>query len=192
MPILEVRGPRLTFKRFAEASITPEYLAWLNDKTLLQYSRQRLHAHTYETARAYLRSFESGGGFLWSIERTADATPIGTLSVHCDEIGVGEFGPLIGAAAARGLGFGREASGMAIAFLFDVVRARRVTAGASEPNVAMNRCCRHWGMTLEGVLREQESIGSNPIIPVNGHFYGILRAEWEALPHRVRVETHSD
>jgi RimJ/RimL family protein N-acetyltransferase len=185
---LRVIGPRLTFERFSEDAITPDYLAWLNDRDLMQYSRQRFSTHTRESALAFARSFDEGNGYFWSIRRSDDGERIGTLTMYVDATnGVGDFGILIGRNGDRGSGFGREASGMAIAFLFDVRGLRRVTAGTLAPNVAMIRCCAHWGMTLEGVLRQHGSAGLDPVRFVDDHCYGILRDEWNALPHRLSV-----
>lgn len=185
---VQVRGPRLTFTPFSEDSITAEYLAWLNDRELMRYSRQRFLTHTSASAREFMRSFERSDNYFWSIHRSDDFLQIGTLTMYGNAAtGVSDFGILVGHPLARGMGFGREASGMAIAFLFDVARARRVTAGTLAPNLAMNRCCRYWGMALEGVLREHETAGLDPQVPVDAHLYGILRREWEALPHRLRV-----
>ena len=187
---LEVRGPRLTFRRFSEEAITPEYLGWLNDTELMRFSRQRRHVHTIASSRAFALTVEETNGYFWSIQRTADLLRIGTLTMYCNvQSKVADFGILIGHPNARGSGFGREACGMAIAFLFEVANMRRVTAGTLAPNVAMNACARSCGMVLEGVLREHETAGLSPEVPVDVNCYGILRSEWEALPQRIRIET---
>ena len=171
-----IRGRFVELCPFEEQLITDTYLGWLNDKDLMRYSRQRLEHHTRESSMAYLRSFEDSSNKFWSIHRRADRLHIGTMTAYVDIVdGVADIGILVGHPAARGGGFGREAWGLAMDYLFRVEKVRKVTGGTSAPNVAMVRIFLHWQMKLEGIRREQEVFDG---CPTDVLWFGMLSDEW--------------
>ncbi len=174
-----VVGARLELRRFDERMISDTYLGWLNDKALMRYSRQREIEHTRDTARAYLRTFDGSPSRFWSIHRRSDGGAIGTLTTYFDPVHrTGDIGILVGAADARGKGFGREAWGLGLDYLFRGEGVRKATGGTSALNAPMVRISRSWNMRLEGTLKEQELVDGRPADVL---LFGLLSAEWEAL-----------
>ena len=94
-----------------------------------------------------------------------------------------DIGVLVGHAEARTRGFGREAWGLAMDYLFRVEGMRKVSGGTSVLNSAMVKVFRHWRMRLEEVGREAEVIEGRPTDVLR---FGMLRNEWEkAYPHAI-------
>jgi RimJ/RimL family protein N-acetyltransferase len=170
-------GPRVDLIPFHEQCITDDYLSWLNDKNLLRYSKQRLREHDRESCFAYLKSFEGSPNKFWAIRRRSDRLHIGSATAYVDLADrVADVGILIGHCSVRGNGFGREAWGQIMDFLFQVENLRKVTGGTLAANLPMVRIFLHWRMALEGVRREQELVEA---IPADVLLFGMLREEWE-------------
>ena len=170
-------GPRVDLVPFHEQYITDDYLSWLNDQNLLRYSKQRLREHDSESCRAYLKSFEGSPNKFWAIRQRSDRLHIGSATAYVDLVDcAADVGILIGHSSVRGNGFGREAWGQIMDYLFRAEKLRKVTGGALAANLPMVRIFLHWRMALEGVRREQELVNE---VPVDMLLFGMLREEWE-------------
>lgn len=162
---------------FTPVHITPEYLAWLNDKTLMRYSRQRLFAHTRESSLRFLSSFHDSPNFFWAIEHMGDDRLLGTLTTYVDtHHRTADLGILVGSSAA-GTGHGKTAWGLALRHGFETLNLRKITGGTSAKNLAMIRIFEHWHMRLEGTQREQEIFEDGPSDVLT---YGLLHREWDS------------
>lgn len=168
-----IAGPTVALYPFTEGCITPEYLGWLADRELLRWSRQRHRQHDRASCLAYLRSFEGGPNHFWSVRRVNTEEPVGTMTAFVvPEDGVADVGILIG---RPGRGIGREAWGLALAWLFERRSMRKVSAGTVAGHTAMRRIFEHWGMKLEGVRRAHQLMDGQPVDLV---YYGLLASEW--------------
>lgn len=160
---------------FDQSCINEKYLAWLNDKELLKYSRQSQNVHSLESCMKYLNSFQGSSNFFWSIQN-AEGEKVGTLTAYLDQISrVADIGILIG----NGIGYGKPAWGEAITYLFSNTNVRKITAGTLAVHEKMIAIFEYWGMTKEGHLRQQEFLNSQAYDVVR---YGLLKEEW--LRHR--------
>lgn len=172
-----ITGSLVALGPFGPELITGEYLGWLNDKSLMRYSRQRLVDHTRESSLDYLRSFEGSPNKFWAIYRRADRLHIGTMTAYIDRAaGSADIGILVGHAEARGQGFGREAWGLAMDYLFRMEGVEKVTGGTSALNAAMVRVFHHWQMRLEEVEKDAEMIDGRPVDVLR---FGMRQDEWE-------------
>ncbi|MBK9622106.1 MAG: GNAT family N-acetyltransferase [Candidatus Obscuribacter sp.] len=175
-------GPVATLPPITAAHVTDDYLCWLNDKHLMRFSRQRLRHHTRETSIAYQQTFVGTANHLWAIEATDSGELMGTINTYVDSQSlVADIGIMVGNPSARGRGLGKAAWGLVMAFLFNDLGMRKVTAGTVGGNIAMQKIAEHWQMRLEATLREQELIDDKPYDILR---YGILKREWTSLPHR--------
>jgi RimJ/RimL family protein N-acetyltransferase len=177
-----IGGSLVELGAFGPELITDAYLGWLNDRSLMRYSRQRFVHHTRESSLAYLQSFENTPNKFWAIYRRVDRLHIGTMSAYMEPTGrTADIGILVGHAEARARGYGREAWGLAMDYLFRVERVNKVTGGTSALNAAMVRVFRHWQMRLEEVQKDAEMIDGRPADVLR---FGMLSREWEkAHPH---------
>lgn len=158
---------------FTAAHVTDQYLLWLNDRRLMQFSRQRLLAHTRESSLAYMASFAGGPNLFWAVERIADGLHLGSMTAFVDtHQKTADLGIMIGLA---GQGCGSAAWGLALEYGFKVLSLRKITGGAVARNAAMIRIFRRWGMALEGTRRQQELLDDGPADLL---LYGLLREEW--------------
>lgn len=170
--------PAVRLTPFTEAHITPTYLGWLNNQSLMRFSRQRLVTHTAESSRAFLASFSGSPNFFWAIQRVADGRQVGTLTTYVDtHHRTADLGILVGPEAA-GTGCGKAAWGLALQHGFTALGLRKITGGTSAKNLGMVRIFEHWHMIREGTQRAQELLEDGPADVL---LYGLLRAEWEAL-----------
>jgi RimJ/RimL family protein N-acetyltransferase len=174
-----ITGSLVELGPFGPELITDTYLGWLNDKSLMRYSRQRSEHHTRASASAYLRSFQNSPNKFWAIYRRADRLHIGTMTAYVDPVArTADIGILVGHVDARGKGFGREAWGLAMDYLFRVEGLSKVTGGTSTPNAAMVRVFRHWRMRLEEIQKDADVIEGRP---TNVLRFGMLGSEWEKV-----------
>jgi RimJ/RimL family protein N-acetyltransferase len=172
-----ITGSLIELGPFGPELITDTYLSWLNDKSLMRYSRQRFTHHTRDTSLAYLRSFENSPNKFWAIYRRADRLHIGTMTAYVDRSArTADIGILVGHTEARGRGFGREAWGQAMDYLFRVEGVDKVTGGTSALNAAMVRVFHYWQMRLEAVEKDAEMIDGAPADMLR---FGMRCREWE-------------
>ncbi len=169
-----ILSSRLTIRAFTGEDVTDEYIGWLNDRELMKYSRQRFLVHDRYTCNVYLERFRDSPNFFWNIVRRTDGLQVGTATAYVDPINfVVDVGLLIG---YPGEGYGSEAFGAIVTYLFAEYEARKVTCGTLSLNQAMCQIASRWGLRLEGTLRASEPMGDK-YWPVN--LYGILKCEWE-------------
>src|SRR2546426_9754092 len=103
-----ITGSLVELGPFGPELITDTYLSWLNDKSLMRYSRQRFEHHTRDSSIAYLRSFENSPNTFWAIYRRADRLHVGTMTADVDPlVGAAGMGVLVGHARGRAPGLGR-------------------------------------------------------------------------------------
>jgi RimJ/RimL family protein N-acetyltransferase len=138
--------PRLRIVPFSEQHLTAEYVGWLNDRELMRFSEQRLHAHTAESCRAYWQSFQGTSNHFFAIERTrSDSSYIGTATVYVEGPSA-NIGILIGGSSAQAQGYGTEAWSGLMYFAFERLRVRTVAGGALSVNEHMMRVFEKVGM----------------------------------------------
>ncbi len=172
----ELPGKVVTLQPITESHVTAEYISWLNDKSLMRFSRQRLRSHTRETSIVYQKTFVGTANHLWAIVDSTTEELFGTINTYVDqEAGVADIGIMVGNPRAKGRGAGKEAWGLVMGFLFDQLNLRKVTAGTVRGNIAMQKIAEHWQMVLEAQLREQEFIDDKPYDILR---YGLLKREW--------------
>jgi len=173
---IDIKGSNIGLHKMSQTLISDSYIGWLNDKELMRFSEQSRKLHTKESCLQYLKGFEGSCNCFWSIHSLSDDKQIGTMTAYIDEESqVADIGILIGDYSARGTGFGKEAFGLAIYYLFNVRNLRKVTGGTVEQNVAMIKIFEHHKMTREGTLRKQQLLNDQPFDIIR---YGILKEEW--------------
>lgn len=148
----EIKTRRLKIVPFAERHLTEVYVAWLNNKDLMNFSEQRHRDHTIESCRAYMSSFEGTPHYFWAILETESRLGhIGNINAYLDLLnGLADVGILIGEPAARGKGLGLEAWKAVCDGLFTHTATRKITAGTMVANIPMLRIMERSGMVPDG------------------------------------------
>ena len=168
--------------RFDESFIGEHYLSWLNNRELMRYSRQRRTEHTKESCLSYLKSFDGSPNYFFAVIDSSDNRHIGNITVYVDTYtNIADIGIMMGERKSNGKGYGKMAWGLTMAYLFDRLNIRKITAGTMECNIGMIKVAQHWNMKQEAQLRQQDLYDGKPVDIVR---FGILKSEWETLPYR--------
>ncbi len=172
----EILSPQLVLRPFEEDDITDRYLGWLNDRHLMRYSRQRFLNHTRESCEEYWQSFVDTPSFFWNVALRQDQFQIGTITAYIAPMSTSaDIGILMGYP-----GYGKEAWGAALAYLFEYQGVWKITAGTMSTNKAMKRIADHWKMTHKGTRIDK--VEGNKF-----YHYSILRSEW--TPDQILIRT---
>lgn len=152
-PLLQGQG--FVLRPFAEDLITARYVGWLNDRQLMQYSRQRFLTHTPESCRAFADSYTDGPHYFWGIVAEDPwLGHIGNLTANVDVHNrVADLTILVGEAKAQGKGFGLSAWSTAMSWLLGPAGFRKVAAGTMAINTPMLRIMQKSGMVEDGSRR---------------------------------------
>ena len=147
-----IKTPRLIIEPFAFAHISEQYVSWLNDAVVTQFSDQQFSKHTTESCQAYCKSFEGTPNYFWAIvAKDTIIGHIGTATAYVDEHhAVADIGILIGQSREWRKGYASEAWLGLCDYLFRSARIRKVTAGTIEPNVGMIKIMDRAGMVDDG------------------------------------------
>lgn len=171
---IAIHGEHVILSEFRELDITEEYIAWLNNPSVVKYSRQRFLKHTYESCLQYFNGFEGTEDVFIKINRKFDGLFVGTLTIYYEKSsGAADVGILIGCESVWGTGIGQNAWNTVLNWLLSQRPIQSVTAGAMSNNVAMIRIMENSGMVVEAVVAEKETKGdlSQPFV-----FYRISNA----------------
>jgi ribosomal-protein-alanine N-acetyltransferase len=156
-------GEKTVLSQFQTADITSDYVGWLNDPMVVQFSNQRFFAHTPASCARYLASFDGTGSLFLKIERKGDGASVGTMTAyHSLQHRTVDVGIMVGRRTEWGGGLGQDAWNTLLAWLLDRDCVRKVTAGTMRCNVAMVRIMERSGMSLEAVRPQQELLNGVP------------------------------
>ena len=163
LPLL-LESERLRLVPFTAAHIQVDYIAWLNDPQIVQFSNQRFTRHSELTCRNYLASFDSSANRFFAIEDKSTHQLIGTLTMYISPFHrTADIGILIGNANQWGKGYGHEAFSLAVDSLLCITNFRKVTAATMSCNKGMikimEKCC----MKLEATQKAQELLDEKPM-----------------------------
>ncbi len=152
-PDITIKTRRLAISTFRPEHLRQEYVDWLNDKQLMQYSEQRHHQHSLESCRAYLESFSGSDNFFFAIEDHA-GNMLGTMTVYQDTHNrLADIGILIGPTEAHGKGLGLEAWQTVSDWIINTLSPRKITGGCMASNKAMIKIMEKSGMRPDGVRK---------------------------------------
>ena len=157
---IAMHGERVILTEFREVDITEEYIGWLNNPSVVKYSRQRFLKHTYESCMQYFKRFEGTENLFLKINRKFDELFVGTLTIYYEKSsGVADVGILIGCESVWGTGIGQNAWNTVLNWLLSQGPIQSVTAGAMSSNAAMIRIMENSGMVVEAVGAGKEMKG---------------------------------
>ena len=153
----------VTLDLFQPDDVTENYVRWLNDESVMQFTEARFEAHEQEKARAYVAASNEGNrARLWRIVAD-DFGHIGNIRLsdvnwHHRRASVAI---LIGDKRAWGHGFGRRAVALASWYALHVVELHKLTAGMYEQNLGSIRAFEHVGYHREALLHRHYLLNGN-------------------------------
>lgn len=179
-----IRGERV-YLRPAERDDIPTFVRWFNDADVLANLAMSAPISGAGEAAWFERMLAAQGvtDYHFVICLLADHRPIGTIGLH--EIsfvnGRAEFGIAIGERSEWNKGHGTDATRAICDFGFGELRLERIGLFVYEGNDRGRRAYQKAGFRHEGTMRRAHfSRGEHHDV----HVMGLLREEWQALPHR--------
>jgi len=155
---------------FSSDDITSEYVGWLNDSEVVEYSNQRFQYHSAKSCQKYLDSFKNTSNLFFKIIRYADEAMVGTITAYVSiQHRTADMGIMIGDRSAWGKGIGQDAWTILLKRLLSHDGVRKVTGGTMRCNQGMVKIIERSGMMLEAVRPKQELLNG---IPVDLVYYG--------------------
>lgn len=170
-------GERLVLRPLVAADATRDYLAWLNDPDVLRYRAPKAFPTTMPQLREWIAALPGRGDLVLAIRTRRGDRHLGNIAlntilwVHRSA----ELSIMLGAADARGRGYGREAIALLTAHGFASMGLNRIWA--ESPNPAFNRAVESLGWRREGVKREALLVDAK-LCDVT--CWSILAREWRA------------
>ena len=129
-------------------TVSPRYVAWLNDPEVVRFSEQRHRRHSEESCRDFVKSFDGVTAHIWAIE--VDGQHVGNITAHRDiPNGTADIGILLGERSAWGKGIGAAAYSAAADWLL-ANECRMVTGGTMSVNAGMLRVFAKSGFMIDG------------------------------------------
>ena len=162
-----LHGALVELSIFTENDITDDYLAWLNDSNVVEFSNQRFLSHDIISCQKYLSSFKGTDNLFILIKTKDKRKPIGTMTAYFNfNHGVVDLGILIGDTSVWGKGYGQDAWNTLTSWVLELNAVRKITAGTLSCNLGMLRILERSGMSLEATKKSQEVI-DNTVVDVN-------------------------
>ncbi len=159
-----LKGEKVLLRSFTASDINEEYIGWLNDKDVVQFSNQRFLRHDRDSCSRYLASFEGTDNLFTSVRRLSDDSPVGTMTAYVSSHhGTVDVGILIGDKSVWGMGYGQDAWNTLTNWLLKRDDIRKLTAGTLACNYGMIKLMERSGMHQEATRREQEIINAQAV-----------------------------
>ncbi|MSP36530.1 MAG: N-acetyltransferase [Limnohabitans sp.] len=159
-----LESDRLRLLPFTPEHIQANYVAWLNDPQVVQFSNQRFYQHTESSCRHYLASFVNTENIFLAIEDRLTHDLIGTLTMYINpHHQTADVGILIDKTNHWGKGYGYEAFALAVNALLHHGKLRKVTAGTMACNLGMVKVMEKCGMALEATRKAQELLDGQAV-----------------------------
>jgi ribosomal-protein-alanine N-acetyltransferase len=143
--------------------VTSEYVSWLNDPVVTQYSESRFAVHTMDSTQAFVEACRSRqSSILWGI-RVLGTEHKHVGNVKLDAISAvhrtAEVGILIGDRRAWGQGIATRVLEVVAGIAKDELALRKLTAGCYEDNVASIKAFERAGFVQCGRRIAQFALG---------------------------------
>ena len=179
-----IRGQHV-YLRPAEREDVPTFVRWFTDADVLRNLSMR--APMSEAAELgwfdRMQASQGKSEFHFVICLLEGDRPIGTVGLHGVDMedGVAEFGIAIGEKGEWGKGYGLDACRAMCDFGFGELRLERIGLYYYAGNERGRRAYEKAGFVHEGTLRRAHfARGEHHDV----HVMGLLREEWQRLPHR--------
>ena len=168
---------RVKLRPHTEADL-PNYVEWLNDPEVTEFTDLESGNITLEGEREWFRAISAPGCSArnWAIR--ADGRPVGLCSLVPDAPGQkAHFGIIIGDKAAWNKGYGTAALREVLRIGFQEMNLHRIRLDCHAGNARGLRCYEKCGFRHEGVARQARFKRGRWVDVVR---MAILREEWEA------------
>ncbi len=178
--MLTIVGEKVILREFAKENLyDKEYYQWLRDIEVINelYKLDYLLSIEFDIIESYILDLlKSKNDCFFAIYNKESNKFIGTVKLgHIDwRSSICDIGIMIGDKNYRGIGLSKEIIQLAITYAFNKLSIRKITAGTSQNNVAMQKCFEGLGFKKDGQLRKH--------LLINGDFcdhllYSLFKSE---------------
>ena len=176
-PLTLLQGERLRLRPLSEADADGDYPAWLNDQATNSGNAHGVFPYSREEARRYIAASHGRQDALILAIELLDGRHIGNIALQAIHPihRRAEFAILLGDAACRGQGYGREAGQLLCRHGFLRLNLQRIECGTFANNAAMQRLAHALGMQEEGRRRQAAFVGGHYLDIVE---FGMTRDEF--------------
>lgn len=150
---LKKKIKKLSLKTFdVRKHLTPKYLSWMNDKSLLKYSEQRHYKNTRTNCLNYFKEMKKKGNLVFALFFNKEH--VGNLSLHIDKSNsIADISIIIGVTQYHNKGLGSEAYVKVINYLKKENIVSKVTSGTMSINKSMIKLFKKVGMKKDGIRK---------------------------------------
>ena len=131
---LRLEGEGIRLRTFTTADVNDDFVAWLNDPQVVQYSNQRFLSHSRESCLDYLQSFAGSDNLYLAIEDVDSDRLHGSITAYRQvHHGTADIGIMVGNRQAWSRGIGYRAWGLLMAYLSSAARCARSLVARCAP-----------------------------------------------------------
>ncbi|MBP2316254.1 GNAT family N-acetyltransferase [Azospirillum soli] len=178
MPQRSLETPDFLLAPFQDGDISDEYVAWMNDPEVVQYTDSRYVQQTRETIGAFLRSFDGRNAMIWRIIHKPDGVYIGNCLLRVNWLHkVAELGGMVGDRRYWGKPVIAQTFERLIRHAFQDLGMEKVTGGTRSCNYPAVYNLHRIGMTLEAELR-RHAVQDGRRVDIA--LFALFREDWEA------------
>jgi len=158
-----ISGEKIVINKFTIHDITDDYINWLNDKKLMEFSNQSFKEHRRASAINYLNSFKNSPNLFLKII-TLNKLMIGTITYFYSPFHkTVDIGILIGKNSIKGKGYGTASWLTIVNWLKSLSSVKKITAGCLINNKKMINLIKKSDMQLESVKKKHELFNGDTI-----------------------------
>ena len=136
---------------FEKQHLTSQYVGWLNDPEVVQFSEQRHTKHTIKSCTSYFNQQKESDNLFLALEfKNPNKTiqHLGNISVFIDrENAYGDISIIIGEKEFWGKGYAYKAIKGILPYLFEKEKLNLISCGTVSCNLGMTRVMEKLGMT---------------------------------------------
>jgi len=136
---------------------TPEYVSWLNDPEINQYTESRFIVHTKESVEDFISKTCNDSNHAFAIIDNESGLHIGNIkigNINSQHL-YADIGLIIGNKNFWGKGVATEAIKMCIDFAFNQLKLHRLYAGIYDKNIGSIKAFEKAGFICEGKERKK-------------------------------------
>lgn len=145
---------KVTLVDFNIDNINCEYLSWINDLEVMQYSEHRYVKQDFKTAADYITKIYKSNNMIFSII-TSNGKHIGNITLRFDNYNLNvAISILIGNKDYWGKGYAKDAINVVLDWLRKNTNMLYITAGTMKLNTPMIRVFKSLGFELDEVTKK--------------------------------------
>jgi len=154
---------RVTLVNFSIKNINSEYLSWLNDVEVTQYSELRHIKQDLKTATDYIKRVQDLNNNIFSII-ASNGKHIGNITLRFDNYNLNvDFSILIGNKDYWGKGYAKDVINVVLEWLRKNTNMIYITAGTMKLNTPMIKVFESLSFELDGVRKDYFKVGQGRV-----------------------------